>query len=53
MLPRVIILDNIPLLTNGKTDRQTLLKQYESSHLNNGTCITFNLSVHIIKTFIT
>ena len=35
MLPRVIILDNIPLLTNGKTDRQTLLKQYESSHLNN------------------
>ncbi|CAD1473045.1 unnamed protein product [Heterotrigona itama] len=35
MLPRIIIMDNIPLLTNGKTDRQTLLKQYESSNLNN------------------
>ncbi|KAK1116591.1 hypothetical protein K0M31_018273 [Melipona bicolor] len=35
MLPRIIIVDNIPLLTNGKTDRQTLLKQYESSNLNN------------------
>ncbi|KAF3424017.1 hypothetical protein E2986_06601 [Frieseomelitta varia] len=35
MLPRIIIVDNIPLLTNGKTDRQALLKQYESSNLNN------------------
>ncbi|OAD52131.1 Tyrocidine synthase 3 [Eufriesea mexicana] len=35
MLPRVIIVDSIPLLTNGKTDRQALLKHYESSNLNN------------------
>ncbi|XP_017788181.1 PREDICTED: tyrocidine synthase 3 [Habropoda laboriosa] len=34
MLPRIIVVDNIPLLTNGKTDRQTLLKQYENSNLN-------------------
>ncbi|CAK9829208.1 Tyrocidine synthase 3 [Anthophora retusa] len=34
MLPRVIVVDNIPLLTNGKTDRQTLLKHYENSNLN-------------------
>ncbi|XP_076285853.1 nonribosomal peptide synthetase ebony [Lasioglossum baleicum] len=33
MLPQIFIVDRIPLLTNGKTDRQTLLKQYESSNL--------------------
>lgn len=44
MLPRVIIVENIPLLTNGKTDRQALLKYYESSNVNNGnTLITLNL----------
>ncbi|XP_014614771.1 PREDICTED: tyrocidine synthase 3 isoform X2 [Polistes canadensis] len=36
MQPQVIIVNHIPLLTNGKTDRQTLLKQYESSMLING-----------------
>ncbi|XP_003706624.1 nonribosomal peptide synthetase ebony [Megachile rotundata] len=35
MLPRIIVMDNIPLLTNGKTDRQALLKHYESTSLNN------------------
>lgn len=30
MLPQIFIIDHIPLLINGKTDRQTLLKQYES-----------------------
>ncbi|XP_076649113.1 nonribosomal peptide synthetase ebony [Halictus rubicundus] len=35
MLPQIFIVDNIPLLTNGKTDRQTLLKQYEASNLFN------------------
>ncbi|XP_054013397.1 beta-alanyl-bioamine nonribosomal peptide synthetase ebony [Hylaeus anthracinus] len=34
MMPRIIIVDNIPLLTNGKTDRQALLKRYESSDIN-------------------
>lgn len=31
MIPQVIVIDAIPLLVNGKTDRQALLKQYESS----------------------
>lgn len=35
MLPQICIVDDIPLLTNGKTDRQALLKQYESSNLFN------------------
>ncbi|XP_018403118.1 PREDICTED: tyrocidine synthase 1-like isoform X2 [Cyphomyrmex costatus] len=34
MLPQIFIIDHIPLLTNGKTDRQTLLKKYESSYSN-------------------
>lgn len=36
MLPQVVVADRIPLLTNGKTDRQALLKQFESSFANNG-----------------
>lgn len=31
MIPQIIVIDNIPLLINGKTDRQTLLKMYENS----------------------
>lgn len=45
MLPRVIIVENIPLLTNGKTDRQALLKYYESSNVNNGNSnFKFNIA---------
>lgn len=36
MIPQVIILDNIPLLINGKTDRQALLRMYETSNSNHG-----------------
>lgn len=35
MTPQAIILDHIPLLVNGKVDRQTLLKMYENTN-NNG-----------------
>ncbi|XP_017887731.1 uncharacterized protein LOC108629509 [Ceratina calcarata] len=35
MLPRVVMLETIPLLTNGKTDRQALLKYYEALNANN------------------
>lgn len=35
MQPQIIILDRIPLLTNGKTDRQTLLRHYESLKIIN------------------
>lgn len=34
MVPQVIILENIPLLVNGKIDRQTLLKTYENTNNN-------------------
>lgn len=32
MMPRVAIIDNMPLLVNGKIDRQFLLKKYESDY---------------------
>ncbi|CAH1993809.1 unnamed protein product [Acanthoscelides obtectus] len=35
MVPQVILLETIPLLVNGKTDRQALLKLYENTN-NNG-----------------
>lgn len=34
MLPQIVIMDSIPLLTNGKTDRQALLKHYESLNVH-------------------
>lgn len=35
MVPQVIVCEHIPLLVNGKIDRQSLLKLYESTN-NNG-----------------
>lgn len=32
MVPQVIIIESIPLLVNGKVDRQILLKSYENRH---------------------
>jgi hypothetical protein len=34
MVPQVIVLDTIPLLVNGKIDRQSLLKMYENTNNN-------------------
>ncbi|KAJ6640252.1 Mycosubtilin synthase subunit C [Pseudolycoriella hygida] len=34
MIPQVIIIDTVPLLVNGKIDRQTLLKMYENTNNN-------------------
>jgi hypothetical protein len=34
MVPQVIVLDSIPLLVNGKIDRQSLLKMYENTNNN-------------------
>ncbi|KAJ8918616.1 hypothetical protein NQ315_013122, partial [Exocentrus adspersus] len=34
MVPQVILVESIPLLVNGKTDRQSLLKSYESTNNN-------------------
>ncbi|XP_053698599.1 linear gramicidin synthase subunit C [Sabethes cyaneus] len=39
MIPQVIILDSIPLLVNGKIDRQSLLKMYETTNNNDDTNI--------------
>lgn len=36
MTPQVIMIDQVPLLINGKIDRQSLLKMYENTN-NNGT----------------
>ncbi|XP_026670052.1 uncharacterized protein LOC108625792 isoform X2 [Ceratina calcarata] len=35
MMPRVVIVDDIPLLTNGKIDRQALLKHFETANTRN------------------
>lgn len=35
MVPQVILVENIPLLVNGKIDRQALMKSYENTN-NNG-----------------
>ncbi|XP_063239802.1 beta-alanyl-bioamine nonribosomal peptide synthetase ebony [Bacillus rossius redtenbacheri] len=34
MMPQIVIVEKIPLLVNGKIDRQTLLKDYETAHEN-------------------
>lgn len=39
MVPQVIIMDTIPLLVNGKIDRQSLLKSYESTNNNEDSSI--------------
>ncbi|XP_041783947.1 mycosubtilin synthase subunit C [Anopheles merus] len=39
MIPQVVLLESIPLLVNGKIDRQTLLKMYESTNNNDDTQI--------------
>jgi len=36
MTPQVIIIDRVPLLVNGKVDRQALLKTYETANNNDG-----------------
>lgn len=39
MIPQVIVIDQIPLLVNGKIDRQSLLKIYESTNNNDDSKI--------------
>ncbi|KAL9694360.1 hypothetical protein quinque_013645 [Culex quinquefasciatus] len=39
MIPQVILLDSIPLLVNGKIDRQSLLKMYENTNNNDDSNI--------------
>ncbi|XP_063703822.1 beta-alanyl-bioamine nonribosomal peptide synthetase ebony [Culicoides brevitarsis] len=39
MIPQVIVLDSIPLLVNGKVDRQSLLKMYENTNNNDDAAV--------------
>lgn len=36
MIPQIVLIDQVPLLVNGKVDRQALLKQYETANNNEG-----------------
>lgn len=36
MVPQVVLIEDIPLLVNGKIDRQALLKSYENNNNNEG-----------------
>ncbi|XP_059608973.1 beta-alanyl-bioamine nonribosomal peptide synthetase ebony isoform X2 [Phlebotomus argentipes] len=40
MVPQVVIIDAVPLLVNGKVDRQSLIKQYENTNNNDDSNVT-------------
>lgn len=42
MIPQVIIVESIPLLVNGKIDRQSLLKSYENTNNNGDSTIVLD-----------
>lgn len=39
MVPQVVLVEDLPLLINGKIDRQTLLKNYENNNNNEGRVV--------------
>ncbi|CAG9794864.1 unnamed protein product [Diatraea saccharalis] len=43
MIPQVIVIENIPLLVNGKVDRQALLKMYENTNNNDDSSIPLEM----------
>ncbi|XP_034837374.1 beta-alanyl-bioamine nonribosomal peptide synthetase ebony [Maniola hyperantus] len=43
MIPQVTIIDKIPLLVNGKVDRQGLLKMYENTNNNDDDAIPLDI----------
>lgn len=48
MVPQVIVLNSIPLLVNGKIDRQSLLKMYENTNNNDDTEVEFEMDFDAI-----
>lgn len=45
MVPQVVLIADVPLLVNGKVDRQALLKSYENNNNNEGNAICLVLFV--------
>ncbi|XP_072935672.1 beta-alanyl-bioamine nonribosomal peptide synthetase ebony [Epargyreus clarus] len=43
MIPQVIVIDTVPLLVNGKVDRQALLKMYENTNNNDDAAISLDI----------
>ncbi|KAL0811268.1 hypothetical protein ABMA28_009686 [Loxostege sticticalis] len=43
MIPQVIVVESIPLLVNGKVDRQALLKMYENTNNNDDSSIPLEI----------
>ncbi|XP_050294222.1 zwittermicin A synthase ZmaJ isoform X2 [Anthonomus grandis grandis] len=44
MIPQVVLVENIPLLVNGKVDRQELLKMYENTNNNDDSELETEIS---------
>ncbi|CAO1426789.1 unnamed protein product [Diamesa tonsa] len=49
MIPQVIVLETIPLLVNGKVDRQGLLKMYENTNNNDDSAIEIEMDYNGIE----
>ncbi|XP_041985259.1 linear gramicidin synthase subunit C [Aricia agestis] len=43
MIPQVLVIDTVPLLVNGKVDRQALLKMYENTNNNDDSTIPLDI----------
>ncbi|CAH2984901.1 unnamed protein product [Chilo suppressalis] len=43
MIPQVIVIESVPLLVNGKVDRQALLKMYENTNNNDDSSIPLEI----------
>lgn len=49
MIPQVVLVESIPLLVNGKIDRQALLKMYENTNNNGNSCLFLNSITLVMK----
>ncbi|CAK1541178.1 unnamed protein product [Leptosia nina] len=50
MIPQVIVIESIPLLVNGKVDRQALLKMYENTNNNDDATISLEIDYTGVRT---